>query len=92
MKFSDIIHDPAKQQFKMTSNGHVAKIDYTKRNNKHYLVHAEVPFALRGQGIGNELVEKTFEYIQKHKMEAVPVCSFVKAIVQGNPRLKELIK
>jgi predicted GNAT family acetyltransferase len=76
----------------MMANGHVANIDYTKQGNKLFLTHSEVPYILRGKGIGKELVEKTFSYIEANNMEAVAVCSFIKILALRSPKWKEIIK
>ena len=48
----EIKHNKDKKQFTLDINGEIAKVDYQLRNDKMYLVHSEVPYNLRGQGIG----------------------------------------
>ncbi len=91
MTFSEITHLPDRQQFTLEVDGKVARIDYTKRNGKLYLVHSEVPHELRGKGAGKVLVEKTFGYIEEHGLEAVAVCSFIKAVAQRSPKWSRII-
>ncbi len=76
----NIVHDKENQRFTLDINGELAKIDYEMRDGKMYLVHSEVPYNLRGQGIGKVLVEKTFEKLTEEKYKAVAVCSYIKAI------------
>jgi len=80
MKISKIIHDIEHQQFKMKIDEHTAYIEYNIHNGKKYLVHTLVPLALKGQGIGRILVEKTFEYLQEKNIHATPVCSYIRSI------------
>lgn len=75
-----IIHDKEHQRFTLDINGKLAKVDYQLRDGKMYLVHSEVPYNLRGQGIGKVLVEKTFEKLIEENYKAVAVCSYIKAV------------
>jgi len=80
-------HDNDKHQFTLDWNGHIAWVDYEIRNNKWYLLHAEVPQALRGQGVGQVLVEKTYAYLREFGIASVPVCSYIQAIVRRHPEM-----
>ena len=55
-------------------------VEYVLKNDKMYLVHSEVPYNLRGKGIGKELVLKTFEKLTEEGNKAVAVCSYIVAI------------
>ena len=54
-----IIHDTDNRRFILDINGELAKVTYELRDDKMFLIHSEVPFNLRGQGIGKVLVEKS---------------------------------
>ncbi len=90
MKTSEIRHYPDVQMFVMKVDDDFAKIEYTQKNGTFYLVHSEVPKQLRGKGVGKELVEKTFEYLHEHKIKAIAVCSYIKAIVARSEKLQLL--
>jgi predicted GNAT family acetyltransferase len=81
------LHHPDKSQFTVDWNGHIAFVDYQVREGTWYLLHAEVPAALRGQGVGQVLVEKTYAYLKEHGIKSVPVCSYIQALVKRNPSL-----
>jgi len=76
----NIVHDKENQRFTLDINGELAKVEYSLKDGKMYLDHSEVPFNLRGQGIGKVLVEKTFEKLIEENYTAVAVCSYIKAI------------
>jgi hypothetical protein len=80
-------HHPDKSQFTLDWNGHTAFVDYEIRQDKWFLLHAEVPVALRGQGVGQVLVEKTYAYLREHGIQSLPVCSYIQALVKCNPSL-----
>ncbi len=88
----NIVHDKEIQRFTLDINGELARVDYTLRDGKMYLVHSEVPYNLRGQGIGKVLVEKTFEKLTEEKYSAVAVCSYIKAVKNRSEYWKEIIK
>ncbi|GAA0396551.1 hypothetical protein GCM10009133_02050 [Cocleimonas flava] len=60
-----------------------------------YLTHSEVPVALRGNGIGKILIEKTLEklveegYEQEYKI--IAKCPFIKYFIEKNEKWSEII-
>lgn len=87
-----LIHDKNNNRFILDINGELAKVEYQLRDDKMYLIHSEVPFNLRGQGIGKVLVEKTFEKLAEENFKAVAVCSYIKAIAKRNKKWSSIIK
>lgn len=88
---SEIIHDKENKRFSMKINGQTAKVDYSLRNEKMYLVYSEVPYNLRGQGIGKVLVEKTFEKLTEEGYSAIAVCSYIKAVAKRSSKWNSII-
>jgi len=86
-----MIHDEAYQKFSMDINGEEAKVEYTIRDGKMHLIHSEVPYQLRGKGIGKVLVEKAFEQLTNEGFEAVAICSYIKAIARRSEHWKTII-
>lgn len=78
----DIVHEKENRRFTLDINGEMAKVAYNIRDGKMYLNHSEVPYNLRGQGIGKVLVEKTFEQLTKEGYTAVAICSYIRVIAQ----------
>lgn len=76
----------------MDVKGETALVTYTINEGKMYLNYSEVPYALRGQGIGKILVEKTFEKLTEEGFTAVAVCSYIKAIKNRSGRWKNSIE
>ena len=88
----NIKHDKTNNKFTLDINGEIAQVDYQIRNDKMYLIHAQVPYLLRSQGFGKILVEKTFEQLTEENHKAVAVCSYVKAIAKRSEKWKEVIE
>ena len=61
-------------------------------DGKMYLTHSEVPYQLRGRGIGKVLVKKTFEKLTEEGYRAVAVCSYIKAVKNRDSHWKEIIE
>lgn len=77
-------HVPELYTFVLNKNGSSSFINYQIRNNVYVLWHSEVPPELRGQGIGKELVEKTFEYLVENNLKAMATCSYIASIAKRN--------
>mgnify|MGYP003668317960 CR=1 FL=1 len=88
----EIIHDKENKRFIMDVNGEIAKVTYTLKDSKMYLNYSEVPYSLRGQGIGKVLVEKTFEKLTEEGYTAVAVCSYIKAVKNRSEHWKNNIE
>jgi len=88
----EIKHDKDNKQFTMEIKGDIAKVEYKLKNDKMYLVYSEVPYNLRGQGIGKTLVEKTFEKLTEENYKAVAVCSYVKAVAKRSEKWSKIIE
>lgn len=86
-----IIHDKENHRFTMDINGALGVVTYDLRDGKMYLIHSEIPYNLRGLGIGKVLVIKTFEQLKSEGYEAVAVCSWVKAIAKRSKKWREVI-
>lgn len=91
MHISDIVHDTYAQQFYLLADGHKAFVDYRLEDDRYQLVHSEVPVALRGQGIGKILVEKTFAAIADEGRTGVAHCSYVRHILESTDKWRDVI-
>jgi predicted GNAT family acetyltransferase/glutaredoxin len=88
----NIIHDKENKRFTLDINGELAKVEYTLKNDKMYLIHSEVPYNLRGQGIGKVVVEKAFEKLTEEGYNAVAVCSYIKVVAMRSEKWSSIIE
>lgn len=88
----EIKHDKEAQKFTMDINGEQARVEYNLRDGKMYLVYSEVPYHLRGRGIGKELVLKTFEKLTDEGYKAVAVCTYIKAVKNRHSKWAAIIE
>lgn len=75
-----IKHIPEKQQFELNTEAGLALVSYHKEGDIFVLWHSEVPYNLRGQGVGKKLVESTFDYLVKNDIKAKATCSYIRMI------------
>ena len=87
----DIKHDKDNNRFTLDINSELAKVEYTLKDNKMYLVHSEIPYNLRGKGIGKVLVEKTFEKLTEEGYNAIAICPYVKAVARRSEKWSKII-
>ncbi|QDH78573.1 N-acetyltransferase [Echinicola soli] len=89
----DIIHDKTNKEFVLPlENGTKATVSYILDNaSEMRLVHSEVPPALRGQGVGKELVLKTFEKLTEEGYRAKAVCRYVRHVARRDPKWSGII-
>ncbi len=87
----DVRDNPAASRFELPlPDGALAFIDYRLRDGAYWLVHAEVPPAWEGRGVGSRLVQGTLEQVRAAGGRVRPVCSFVVAWMRRHPEFDAL--
>ena len=85
MSKPDVTIDEARSRFELEDEGHVAFIDFTRREDTITLVHTEVPKELEGRGVGSALVRGALTYIKDNHLKVVPQCPFVASYLKRHP-------
>ncbi len=88
---SEIIHDTVQSQFQMHIGKFIAVVNYKMKDGKMYLTHSEVPYHLRNQGFGQILLENIFAYIEKHQIEAIAVCTYIRYVKRQSEKWNKII-
>lgn len=81
----------ARTRYELDVEGGQAFIDYHRDGPVVALVHAQVPAALQGRGIGSELVRGTLELVRSRDERIVPVCPFVVDYLARHPEFHDLV-
>ncbi len=81
-----ITHIAENNRFEWEENGIVSFISYYHNNEEIILNHSEVPYEHRGKGIGKQLVEASFSYIQEHNIKTFTTCPFIRKIAKENQK------
>ncbi|WP_234974636.1 N-acetyltransferase [Tenacibaculum agarivorans] len=88
----ELKHNKDENKYTLDINGQEAKVEYVFQEGQMLLTHSEVPYQLRGKGIGKELVLKTFERLTEEGHKAVAVCSYIKTVKNRNSYWKDIIR
>jgi predicted GNAT family acetyltransferase len=90
---STIVHNKSAQRFELAAGNHVAILEYemTGDGTALALTHTFVPEALRGQGLGVELVAGALAEIKQAQLKIIPVCPFVVTYLRRYPEWKALV-
>jgi len=82
----------AKHRFEARVSDEVASLVYRDRTNGALvLVHTEVPEALRGHGLADQLAKAALEYARTSGRRVVVVCPFVKAFLDRHPEYRDVL-
>ena len=90
-KIMEIKHDKENRRFTMDIDGQTAKVDYKMRDGKMHLVYSEVPYNLRSNGVGKELLEKKKKKLTEEGYKAVAICSYIRAFALRSPKWSTII-
>jgi len=58
---------------------------------KMIIEHTEVSEELRGQHIGNQLLDAAVDYARAHNIKIVPLCPFANAVFKRKPELADVL-
>jgi predicted GNAT family acetyltransferase len=53
--------------------------------------HTEVPAALRGRGIGSQMMHAVLQSVQAQGLKVIPRCPFVADFIDRHPRYADLV-
>ena len=71
--------------------GILAEIVYSLQTPNMIVEHTEVDEELRGQNIGYQMVHTLVEHARSHNLKIVPLCPFVKSVMDKKPEYKDVL-
>ena len=71
--------------------GLLAEVVYSLQPPIMIVEHTEVDEELRGQNVGFKLVNAIVEHARAHQYKIIPVCPFVKSIMDKKPDFKDVL-
>lgn len=79
--------------FKVIEEGEeLASLNYTCPSaDRMIITYVGVEPALRGKGLGKQMVLAAVNYARTNKMRIMPVCSFAKKVFQQTPAIKDVL-
>ena len=54
--------------------------------------YVEVSPALRGTGLGRQLVEKAVDFAKDARLRVVPICSYARAVITRDPAMSATLR
>ena len=67
------------KRIELERDGHICVLDYAIESADRLSIwHVEVPTALRGKGLGGQLVEEARKLADEQHLRLNPICSFAK--------------
>ena len=78
-------------RYEMEAGGDLAFIDYRRDGNVVTMLHAEVPEALQGRGIGSQLAQGVLDLARAQGLKVIPRCPFIAAYIGRHPRYQDLV-
>ena len=88
---SSVRDNSERRRYELDVDGGTAFIDYRRNGDIVTMTHAEVPRALRGGGVGSELVRGALALARQRGDKVVPLCPFVEDYVQRHPEVHDLL-
>ncbi len=82
-----------KGEFYIEENGdRVAMIQYFDSADGQIIVyHTEVDASLRGQGVGEDLVERVVKYARDENLKIVATCPFARELIEDSADLRSVL-
>ena len=77
--------DRAEGRFVAEKDGAVAELHYDELNGRLLLLHTETPEALRGQGVGGQLVRAAVARAAAGGLTILPWCPFARRWLKDHP-------
>ena len=86
LKVNDTLH-----RLELEIEGSIAFIEYKLTHDLLFLIHTEVPPALKGKGAGNAIVEKTLQFAKDNNYKIIPLCDFVRRYLEKHPEWNDIV-
>lgn len=96
IKMLEIKHkdDGKKGEFYMGDNAHhLAEMVYSWAGESTFIIeHTDVDDTLRGQGIGNKLLDHVVAFAREKNVKIIPLCPFAKSVFDKDPSIADVLR
>jgi len=73
--------------------GNKAKMTFSQAGKSMIIIdHTEVDEALRGQGVGEDLVEYMVRYARENNLRVMPLCPFTHSVFEKREEIRDVLK
>jgi len=81
----------ALRHLELEIEGTIAFIEFKLSQGKLFLIHTEVPAALKGKGAGNSIVQKALQYAKDNHFKIVPICPFIQTYLKKYKEWNDIV-
>ena len=86
LKVNDALH-----RLELEVEGSIAFIEYKLSEDTLFLIHTEVPPALKGKGVASAIVQKALEYAKGNSYKIIPICPFVQSYLKRHKVWNDIV-
>ena len=83
--------NPSRHRYELAIDDAIAFIAYRRAPDVITFVHAEVPPALGGHGVGSRLARAVLEAARANGDKVIAQCAFIATFISKNPEFQDLI-
>jgi uncharacterized protein len=87
----EVQNNEEKSRFEMTVDGSTAIAEYERREGEIIFTHTEVPEAIGGRGIAQQLVKGALDQARAKDLKVVALCGYVEKFIDRHPEYKDLL-
>ena len=88
---SDLRQNTELHRFEFDAEGGTALAFYRLNGDVMAITHTEVPAAVRGRGIGSQMMRAVLGDVRAQGLKVVPRCPFVADYIGRNPEFADLL-
>jgi predicted GNAT family acetyltransferase len=78
--------------YRLKVDGHLAEMTFSRAGETLMIIdHTDVPDALRGQGVGDRLVERAVADARERGIKIVPLCPFAASRFRKHPEYQDVL-
>ncbi len=86
LKVNDILH-----RLELEIEGSIVFIESKLTGDTLFLIHTEVPPALKGKGAGSAIVQKALQYAKDNNYKIIPICPFVQSYLKRHKEWNDIV-
>lgn len=88
----EVRHNAGARRYEATVDGHLSVCAYEDAPGRRIFTHTEVPPALRGRGIAEQLVRAALADAAAARLKVVPACSYVARFITRHHEFQALLE
>ena len=90
----ELTHDGKKGSITYkVDGGKLAEMTFVFAGEGQFIIdHTEVDPSMKGQGVGNQLLDKAVEYARENGLKIIPLCPFAASVFKKNKDIHDVLK